>query len=257
MPIKLSSWPSLVPNHFGGHLFLHYSTRSCLYSPHTHKFGEGVKKGNMWWKEYQALYQGPGSQDTTLNLITAYTREPPCFLRSPAHQVLLLSISAWPATGQQPLTWFPPLQSLLFLIGPSCSPADLSKMQIWSCHFSVGSPSINFSSPAGYTLNSVTWHTKSFQIWPCLVSSSPTQFPHLVGKHIFLFYSPNARSHSILQPLKKSAVVLGIFYSIMPWNTPCPLPEISILTAPPNLLNSSHSFKSFPLPLGYLLWDRP
>ena len=166
-------------------------------------------------------------------------------LHSPAHQVLLLRISAWPATGQQLPTLFPPPKPLLFLIFHLCYLGDLSKMRIWSLHFSVGKPSINFSSPAGYNLNSATQHTKTFQIWLSLVSSSPTQFPHLVVKYIFLFYSPYTCSCPILQSLKKPVAVLRLFHLIMPWNTPCPLPEISVLISPPNLLNFPPSFKSF------------
>lgn len=97
---------------------------------------------------------GTGPHDTTRTLITTYTRDlhPPHCLHSPAHQVLLLSISSWPETRQTLFTWsqLHP-QSLPFPIFPPCCQGDLSKMQSWSLHVSLGSLSFNSSSSADTT----------------------------------------------------------------------------------------------------------
>ena len=55
---------------------LFYQIRFTFPPPFTQTGKEGVKEGNMLWKEYKALYQDAGSQATTVNLITTSQQRP-------------------------------------------------------------------------------------------------------------------------------------------------------------------------------------
>lgn len=122
MHIKLSSWPSLVPNHFGSPQFLHYSTRFWLDFPPTKIWGEEGEKKAMRGRNNTRLCMKALALNRYLNKRPSIFPMFTCSA-SPPHEYLCL---AW--NGAIASYLISTLQSLLF-------PVLAAKMTLLQCKF--------------------------------------------------------------------------------------------------------------------------
>lgn len=193
MHIKLSSWPSLEPNHFDGGQFLHYFTESVYISRHRRFGKEMEKKGNMWRKEHQVFYQRHSvstynsdsnhylNQRPTPSIFPKFTCLPcplPKYLCMAWNWAVASYLTPTHSSNPSLFQSFLLASKITFLrckSGPFTSPSDMLPLTPYHLLDTTGTLQYSIQSPskAGF-----------------LVSSFPTQFPHLMGKCTFLFYSP-------------------------------------------------------------------